>query len=102
MAHNHFLHCSTDFIAFYFNKKIKTDRRQMFFFFFVSVKVHSDNKKCKMDKVEKKSFVSESVTLLFIKSHGVLCQHVSALKTKRPLEERRFSSLMTFTVDPVL
>lgn len=63
MAHNHFLHYSTDFIAFYFNKKIKTDRRQMFFFFFfVSVKVHSDNKKCKMDKVEEKSFVSESVT----------------------------------------
>lgn len=36
----------------------------MFLFFFVSVKVHSDNKKCKMDKVEEKSFVSESVTLL--------------------------------------
>lgn len=36
----------------------------VFCFFFVSVKVHSDNKKCKMDKVEEKSFVSESVTLL--------------------------------------
>lgn len=75
VAHNHFLHCSTDFIAFYFNKKIKTDRRQMFFFLFL-LKFILTIKSAKWTKWRRRaSWVSQSPSCLL--NHTACCASTS-------------------------